>query len=315
SRFVDFIPDADDQSDANGVVVFEGDAASFIDGVEFPVVQGQDYFYSLFVDVEGGLPFAEFARVTGGDNPPNFLTEVFTKGFDGAPPNPPDMAFSQVLYTPVADPAAAKASGKVGAYYNFTNYVATVKHNVTSLPVAKSDAQGQATYLPMGDDDFILYSFGSFAFPFFGTPYRQALFASNGYIAFETVAPSSDENFPSLESHLDVPRISFLFADLAPNVGGTVWGRVLDDRAVYTFEKVPEYSVGSQPGPNTVQVELFFSGHIRVTYLELNLKEAVIGLSDGDGVFADVDALLPVSPSIVEQTDFSKAAPLFSEVL
>lgn len=317
-RFIDLVPDSESQNDENGIVVFEGEASEFVDGVELPVAQGQDYFYSLFIDVEGGLPFAEFVRATAGNNPPDFMTEVFTEGFDGAAPNPVDLSFSQILFTPIADVSAARESGKIGDYYNFSNYVATVNQNVRSLPVAKNDADGQATFLPMGDDDYITYTFGSFAFPFFGVPYRQASVASNGYIAFQPLSVSSSSNFPSLESHLDFPRISFLFADLAPNVGGTIWGRSLDDRLVITFERVPEYTVfsdGVAPGPNTAQVELFFSGHIRVTYLELNLDEVVVGLSDGDGVFPDLDTLLPGTPSTVEQTDFSKAAPLFSEVL
>src|SRR5690606_11752797 len=120
--------------------------------------------------------------------------------------------------------------------------------------------------------------------------------ASNGYIAFEPLSVNSSSNFPSLDAHMDNPRISFLFADLAPNVGGTIWGRGLDDRLVITFDRVPEYtsfSDGIAPGPNTVQVELFFSGHIRITYLGLDVDEAVVGLSDGNGAFPDIEGILP----------------------
>ena len=317
-HFVTSLPGPDEQDEANGVIVFEGDADSFVDGLTWSIEQGRDYFYTLFVDVEGGLPFVEYARVTGGDNPPDFLTEVFTAGFTGGEPNPIDLSFTQLLFSPIVDPVAARASGRPDDYINYTNYVVTTKHNVTTLPVARGDADGQAVLLPMGDDDYVTYTLGSFAFPYFGVPYKRVSVASNGYISFDPISVFSSSNFPSLTAHLDIPRISFLFADLAPNVGGTIWGRGLDDRLAITFDHVPEYTFFSDqvvPGPNTVQVELFYSGHIRVTYLALNLDEAVVGLSDGDGVFPDLETILPGTPVTVEQGNLSEASPLLGEAL
>jgi len=141
--------------------------------------------------------------------------------------------------------------------------------------------------LPFTDDGMFAYGLGNAAFPFFGKRYSGIVLAANGYIAFQEVDPYSDSNFPSLAAHFEAPRISFLFADLAPIIGGTAWARLLPDRMVATYEEIPEYIYSgdySSPLPNSVQVELFFSGHIRITYRELNAKRAVVGLSDGQGV-------------------------------
>jgi hypothetical protein len=169
----------------------------------------------------------------------------------------------------------------------------------------------------MSDDDFIQYTLGSVAFPFFGTAYKRLYVSSNGYVAFAPLSVLAASNFPTLEAHMSVPRISFLFADLAPNIAGTVWGRSLEDRLVITFDHVPEYqSFGEvMPGPNTVQLELFNSGHIRITYLALNVDEAIVGLSDGRGAFPKLDETLPGTPSSTDLSDLTEAPSHFTEAL
>jgi Zn-dependent metalloprotease len=313
-RFPNTIPSPGAANDRTGRVVFEGNASSFVDGTGAPLVPGKEYFYSLFVDVQNGLPFAAYARATAADMAPDYLSELFMPGAGSRT----DLSFSQLLFTPVGDPLAARDSGQADSYYNYSNYVTSIQRDVRALPVARRDGNGQAVNLPMGDDDFITYTLGSTGFPYFGKVYNRLVVSSNGYIAFQSVAPFSFNNFPSLEAHFDLPRISFLFADLAPNVAGNVWARSLTDRLVVTFERVPEWTFFSyqvQPGPNTVQVELFYSGHIRITYLELHVDEAVVGLSDGNGVPPDLDALLPGTPSTIGTTDLSAAAAPFTSSL
>jgi hypothetical protein len=115
--------------------------------------------------------------------------------------------------------------------------------------------------------------------------------AANGYIAFQDVDETSVNNLvPSLPTHFAVPRLSFLFANLAPNISGDIWARLLDNRIVITFQGIPEAEVIADPParkPNTVQVELFYSGHIRLTYLDCAVDNAVVGLSDGQGMPRD----------------------------
>ncbi len=94
----------------------------------------------------------------------------------------------------------------------------------------------------------------------------------------------SPDNFPSLESHFNVPRISFSFANLSTSAGGEMWAKQLNDRVVITFDKIPEQGQGYAPKPNTAQLELFYDGTIRYTYRSLNADDMVIGISDGRGV-------------------------------
>ncbi len=94
----------------------------------------------------------------------------------------------------------------------------------------------------------------------------------------------STDNFPSLESHFNVPRVSFSFANLSTSAGGEMWAKQRDDRVVITFDKIPEQGQGFAPKPNTAQLELFFDGTIRYTYRSLNADDMVIGISDGRGV-------------------------------
>ncbi|MFO7775390.1 MAG: dockerin type I domain-containing protein [Candidatus Hydrogenedentota bacterium] len=138
----------------------------------------------------------------------------------------------------------------------------------------------------------------------------------------------SPDNFPSLETHFNVPRISFSFADLSTTAAGEMWAKQLDDRVVLTFDKIPEQGQGFAPKPNTAQLELFFDGTIRYTYRDLNADDMVIGISDGrgvpgffeaDGTFQRVDAetgtgltefrVLPPPPPI----SISRVAPQIIE--
>lgn len=58
----------------------------------------------------------------------------------------------------------------------------------------------------------------------------------------------------------------------------------LADRCVATWENVPEYSTSNS---NTFQVEMFFSGVIRVSYLAIAAVDGIAGLSAGSGLSPD----------------------------
>ena len=55
----------------------------------------------------------------------------------------------------------------------------------------------------------------------------------------------------------------------------------LADRAVVTFDGVPEYS---STGSNTFQCELFFDGTLRLSWLGVSSDDSIVGLSRGDGM-------------------------------
>jgi hypothetical protein len=86
--------------------------------------------------------------------------------------------------------------------------------------------------------------------------------------------------WPSYATHFNLPRIAPLFCDLNPGSSGTVFWNQLADRVAVTYRNVPDWR-SSQA--NSFQIELFFSGVIRVTYLGLNAPGALVGLSAGAG--------------------------------
>jgi hypothetical protein len=93
---------------------------------------------------------------------------------------------------------------------------------------------------------------------------------------------SGDNSYsPSFASHFALPRISALYQDLDPSAGGTVTWKQLSDRVAITYLAVPIF--GSSTQTNNFQVELFFDGRIRLTYLNLNTPGGLVGLSAGTG--------------------------------
>lgn len=258
-----------------------------------PGAAGSDVYYGIFPRA-GSLPINEplFARATIGVDV-DYLTESFSDGTD--------LAYTQVTFVPTGPlPGGSIGFDQLPVYFNYTTYTAHVSTDAKiapafdgTLPVEKEDYFEIA--LP---DDGSFTFFPEMPIPFFGRFMTSLAISSNGYIA--AVADEYETDFsPTLENHFDAPRISFLFSDLDPRSGGEVWGRLLDDRVVITFEDVPSFDHpgigGGLPGAtftNTVQCELFYGGQIRFTYLDLTVQRAVVGLSDGNGVPLDVDDVL-----------------------
>ena len=134
--------------------------------------------------------------------------------------------------------------------------------------------------LKLKDDDYehIHLSQGA-AISFYGVSYSSFYVGSNGYITFESGDGSPWE---SLYRHFDRPRISGLFTDLSSR-GDVIWVQ-LNDRALVTWKKVPVF-LGSRS--NSFQIEMFFNGVIRITYLEISTDHGIAGLSKGKGQSAD----------------------------
>jgi len=287
-----------------GMELYRGREERFLDSA---VITGTMYYYTLFVDVREGFPSAAFARAEAGGDPPDYLTEAFFADSlePTVPANPFDLAFSQITFSPTGPPTVPLGSE---GYGDHSQYTATIRRNLSQLPVAREDEDGGSYNVPMLDDTMVGLPIDA-PFPFFGKQYEWLYLSPNGYVAFRPVDSRDPINFPSLASHFATPRVSFLFADLNPNGGGNVWARELDDRVVATFENVPEWQPFVFPpstAPNTVQVELYYSGRIRITYQGVNAETAVCGLSDGQGVPLDPATVFPNVRSVPLGSDLSE---------
>ncbi|HUT31497.1 MAG TPA: S8 family serine peptidase [Sedimentisphaerales bacterium] len=183
---------------------------------------------------------------------PDYFTELFD-------PNGNDMAYHTVTFGPDGS----------GNFYS----------------VCSKEASGFFTD-PAGGTSLVLSDDGYLAVvlaegkqvSLYGQPYSTFYVGSNGYICFGT---GDTAYLETLEAHFKFKRISGLFDDLNPTAGGSISWKQLDDRAVVTFENVPEYNFSNA---NSFQIEMFFSGRIRITWLDVAARDGLVGLSRGAGV-------------------------------
>jgi len=159
------------------------------------------------------------------------------------------------------------------------DYYAACATSISSLP---TDPSG-GTPITLGDDDFqqVILADANVSLYNANDPnhvYGDFYVSSNGYITFTA---GDDEFDESLANHFDLPRISALFDDLDPSSGGSISWRQLGDRVAVTFEDVPEYGTGTT---NTFQIEMFFDGRIRISWLMVEAMDGLAGLSEGNGV-------------------------------
>ncbi len=314
-RRTDRFPDPAVPLDGTVVHSITGGEESYVDG---SFTAGTQLFYALYPRA-GSFPKNEvqLARVIVGQDV-DFLSESFTNGTD--------LSGHQITFVPVANLEEAANSGAPDSYVNHTNYTASVSDGSGAKVAPQFDGtlpvkQENIFTIPLSDEGSITL-YPAVPFPFFGEFYNKLYLSANGFLspAAPNIYTDPLDAVPSLENHFAKRRISFLFGDLDPGSGGLIWGRSLDDRLVITFEDVPSFSDVAVPGTlskNTVQIELFYSGEIRCTYLDLSVKRAVVGLSDGRGVPLDpADIIGNNLPANVVETDFTgMTSPVDLELL
>lgn len=324
-----------------GQELYRGKDDKFLDE---NVQDGIEYFYTLIAEVSvdpdlvNGAEVPEgaqiiqmrFARATAGNTPSFVLSESFGNDPLLGINNPMDLQFTQILFEPIAPPPLT-APGVLPGGGNYGDYEVVVTKNVFSLPVLRDDGTDASFLINLLEDGYVQMNLqGSVAFPFFNKNFTSLFIYTNGFISFDFPIPSDNAlNFPNIATHFAIPRIAPLFADLAPSIGGDMWIRSMEDRLVITYERIPEWRVNApfgNGGTNTVQVELFASGHIRFTYLELDVQNAIAGLSDGKGIprnpFLEFDGLIPFSnlvnfsemPSAHTALSIDPITPVFAEV-
>ncbi|MHC4581666.1 MAG: hypothetical protein ACYS14_09425 [Planctomycetota bacterium] len=246
--------------------------ALFYDGSIQVSWQGIDALQGIVGLSEGlGIPpdFQEtdFSEISAPPPTSDHLVEEFTSGADAF-----DLFHKSIMFSPTA--AGTSYSAKV--------------QDILHLPTNPSGGMN----LSLGDDDFTFIKLPSPSMvSIYGSSFAGFYVGSNGYLTFT----EGDEDYSeSLEDHFDTLRVSALFRDLNPSGGGQIVLKTLNNRTSVTWLDVPGYD-GS--GPNTFQIELFFDGRIRLSWLGMASESGIVGLSDGGGL-----------PPDLRETDFSELA-------
>ncbi len=302
-------------SPVDGSKVYEGKGNYYID---YNVSSGIEYYYVLFIEMADLPPIESHDSAVAGEDPSPVWTQEFKVVYPGKPVAE-ELQYSQIMFIPTGAPVNPLEGNKYSG--SFTKYDAVFIPEVFSYPVSKDTSTGSIYSFSIAPDGLVNYTLSDVEFPFFGKKYSTFYIGGNGYISFSPVGLESTDNFPTLESHFSIPRISFLFSDLAPDTSGEVWIKRMNDRVVVTFDKVPKNNANGVPNPysggnpgSSVQVELFFSGHIRITYLQLDPNYTIVGLSDGRGIPVDPSTIIEGAPSLNRYVDFT-SLPSSSKVL
>jgi len=180
--------------------------------------------------------------------------DYFTELFDTSTN---DLAFRSFTFTPDGS----------------TNFYSVCQQPATSFP---TDPTGGTT-VTLTDDSFVQVTLAvADKVALYNRRTNVFFIGSNGYL---TLGASDTSYSPSLDTHFSLSRISGLFRDMNPSLGGTISWRRMTNRVAVTFSAVPEY--GTASNTNSFQFELFFDGRIRLTYLALKTTDGLVGLSAG----------------------------------
>lgn len=183
--------------------------------------------------------------------PLGYFTELFDSGNN-------DMANRTLTFIPIGS----------------RHYYSLCTVSASEFPV---DPAG-GTNVALHDDDYYEVRLQGNTVNLYGNSYDTFYIGSNGYITFVSGDTHYLEQF---DEHFALPRIAALFDDLNPYAGGTVSYKELPDRVVVTFQNVPEFNLTTT---NSFQVEMFFYGKIRITFLNIAAVDGLTGLSQGNGV-------------------------------
>jgi alpha-tubulin suppressor-like RCC1 family protein/Zn-dependent metalloprotease len=189
--------------------------------------------------------------------------DYFTELFDTSAN---DLAFQTFTFTP--DGSA--------------NFYAVCREVATNFP---TDPTG-GTAVTMGDDTYAQATLsGTNTVAIYGRRTNVFYIGSNGYLTMDSGDSVYAESFTA---HFNRPRVSALFDDLYPSTGQVTWMQ-MSNRVAVTYLNVPEYGATTL---NSFQIEMFYDGRIRLTYLGLAALDGLAGLSAGLGVpagFAESD--------------------------
>jgi len=216
--------------------------------------------FSCLVTNANGIALSSNAVLTVLTSPPDYFTELFASSQING------LAYQSFTFTP--DGSA--------------NFYAVCRQSASVFP---TDPTG-GTQLTEGDDTYASITIsGGNTVTIYNNRTNVIYVGSNGYLTMN----SGDTSYsPSYTNHFALPRISALYYDLNASSGGTISWKQLTDRVAVTYQAVPTW--GSSTQTNSFQVELFFNGRIRLTYLSLNAPSGLVGLSAGTGQPANFGA-------------------------
>ncbi|MFH0907315.1 MAG: S8 family serine peptidase [bacterium] len=192
--------------------------------------------------------------------------DYFTEAFDD---ESFDLAYHSLLFMPDGS----------------TNYYAGYERPITGFPINPSggmdvvfDGAGTGQY----DGVYGYVSLTNGQVSLYGTSYSNFYVGGNGYITFTKGDGASFWDTNDLQDHFDLPRISALFDDFAPEEHQVTWKQSSNLVAV-TFRDVRKYD----RAPNSFQVEMHADGAIVISHLAVETTRALVGLSRGTNIPAD----------------------------
>lgn len=127
------------------------------------------------------------------------------------------------------------------------------------------------------DDDTTTEQALGFAFPYAGTTYTSTWINSNGSLTFG--AGDVDRTQTVAEFLAGAPRISLRWSDLDPFFGVILAEPVNKGMRIH-FVSVPEFF---SDRPNYVSAELLSNGHINTGYTGVDRRQALVGVTPGNG--------------------------------
>lgn len=214
-----------------------------------------------FTNLTSGLGMARTVTLRVGQ--PDFFTETFENQFD--------LGNSAFTFTPDGSPG----------------FYRVCRESVTNFFTNPTGGEE----LGLVDDSFATRTVTGTNVSLYGRSTNVLHIGSNGFITFDEGDTDYTE---SASDHFALPRVTGWFRDLNPVQGGDIFWQQLSNRVVATWDRVTEYGAGNS---NSFQIEMFFDGRIRVTYLHMDSLDGLVGLSQGLGL-----------PSGFDPSDFSSYA-------
>ncbi len=186
---------------------------------------------------------------------PDHFTELFEA-------NDADVAFQTFTFTPDGSDSFYRVCREAA-----TNFPVNPSGGTTN---ALSDDSFVEVILPAGTNVSL-----------YGAATNRFFINSNGSVSFDSGDSTFTETFAS---HFNRRRVSGWFRDLDPSTHGAVSWKLESNRVAVTYFRVPEFGTINT---NNFQIELFFDGRVRLTFLRMDARNGLVGLSQGLGVPAN----------------------------